>query len=331
MPASSAEIISSTRGRGRTIRGVHDPWADRAAGQTSHDFLIGPGGVRFEIESGQNVQMVVEDREDADDDREDSGKLFESIFGPLAAIGSPFAEEKCFWRVRHAAEGHRCRAGTHRHPLAQGRPGATRLRQVLPHDGGPRPTRTRRVWDAAARGEPVDWEALFRGYQATVDWPGCNFYEEFLRLYPEAKVILTVRDPERWYDSARQTIYYVRHALSRFGCCRSSPRLRGFRRMLDRLIWDGMFRGRFEDRAFAIEVFNRHIEEVKRVVPNDRLLVYEVKEGWGPLCRSSASRFRRTSPFPTSTTPRNSGHGFGKVNATFGSSPSPSWGPWFWS
>ncbi len=52
------------------------------------------------------------------------------------------------------------------------------------------------VWDAAARGEAVDWEALFRGYQATVDWPGCNFYREFLRLYPQAKVILTVRDPE---------------------------------------------------------------------------------------------------------------------------------------
>src|SRR5205823_5555528 len=69
------------------------------------------------------------------------------------------------------------------------------------------------VWDAAARGEPVDWEALFRGYQATVDWPGCNFYRDYLRLYPEARVILTVRDPERWYDSARRTIYYVRQAL----------------------------------------------------------------------------------------------------------------------
>src|SRR5215211_4126346 len=45
------------------------------------------------------------------------------------------------------------------------------------------------LWDAAGRGRPVDWEALFRGYQATVDWPGCNFYAESLRLYPDAKVI----------------------------------------------------------------------------------------------------------------------------------------------
>src|SRR4051812_50209280 len=63
------------------------------------------------------------------------------------------------------------------------------------------------VWEAAGRGEPVDWEALFRGYQATVDWPGCSFYQEYFRLYPEARVILTVRDPERWYDSVCQTIY----------------------------------------------------------------------------------------------------------------------------
>ena len=70
-----------------------------------------------------------------------------------------------------------------------------------------------KLWDAAARGEPVDWEALFRGYQATVDWPGCNFYQEYIRLYPEAKVILTLRDPDRWYDSARQTIYQQQQAF----------------------------------------------------------------------------------------------------------------------
>ena len=54
--------------------------------------------------------------------------------------------------------------------------------------------------------------------------------------------------------------------------------------MLDRLIWDGTFEGRFEDKPHAVEVFNRHNEEVQGSVPPDRLLVYEVKEGWGPLC-----------------------------------------------
>jgi hypothetical protein len=153
------------------------------------------------------------------------------------------------------------------------------------------------VWDAASRGEPVDWEGLFRGYQATVDWPGCNFYREYLRLYPEAKVILTTRDPDRWYDSARQTIYYVMNAFPRW-IIPLVPRMRRTWRMLDRLIWDGMFRGRFEDRAHAIEVFNRHNEEVRRVVPPDRLLVYEVKEGWGPLCSFLGVSAPECEPFP---------------------------------
>ena len=153
------------------------------------------------------------------------------------------------------------------------------------------------VWDAAARGEPVDWEALFRGYRATVDWPGCNFYKEFLRLYPEAKVILTVRDPERWYDSARQTIYYVRSTFPGW-VTPFVPRVRHLLRMLDRLIWDGKFDGRFEDKDHAIGVFNRHNEEVQRTVPPDRLLVYEVKEGWGPLCSFLGVPIPEGKPFP---------------------------------
>jgi Sulfotransferase domain len=140
-----------------------------------------------------------------------------------------------------------------------------------------------RVWDAAARGDPVDWEKLLAGYQATVDWPGCSFYRELFQRYPEAKVILTVRDPGRWYDSAHQTIYYVRNAFPAWTGW-FLPRMRAFRRMLDRIVWDGTFQGRFEDRAFAIDVFDRHNEQVRRDVPADRLLVYEVREGWGPLC-----------------------------------------------
>ena len=154
-----------------------------------------------------------------------------------------------------------------------------------------------RVWDAAARGEPVDWDALFRGYQATVDWPGCSFYEELLRRYPDAKVLLTVRDPEKWYDSARQTIYYVRHNFPSWARL-MNPRMGPFIRMLDRLIWDGTFQGRFEDKSFAIAVFNRHNEQVRRDVPADRLLVYEVSQGWGPLCTFLGVAVPEGKPFP---------------------------------
>ncbi|MBV8076406.1 MAG: hypothetical protein JO284_08415 [Planctomycetaceae bacterium] len=153
-----------------------------------------------------------------------------------------------------------------------------------------------RTWDAAARGEPVDWDRLFSGYRATVDLPGCVFYRELLEKYPEAKVILTVRDPERWYDSARQTIYFARNAFPRWAAV-LKPRMRVFQRMIDRL-WDGMFRGRFEDRAFAIDAFNRHNEQVRRDVPADRLLVYEISQGWGPLCAFLGVPVAEGKPFP---------------------------------
>lgn len=67
-------------------------------------------------------------------------------------------------------------------------------------------------WEAAVRGEPVDWEEMFVGYRASVDWPGAAFYKELSERYPEAKVILTVRDPEKWYESVRNTIFDLRGA-----------------------------------------------------------------------------------------------------------------------
>ena len=153
-----------------------------------------------------------------------------------------------------------------------------------------------RTWDAAVRGEPVDWDRLFAGYRATVDLPGCLFYRELLEKYPEAKVILTVRDPERWYDSMRQTIYFAHNAFPRWAAV-LNPRMRVFRRMIDGL-WERMFRGRFEDRAFAIDVFNRHNEQVRRDIPADRLLVYEISQGWDPLCAFLGLPVPEGKPFP---------------------------------
>ena len=148
------------------------------------------------------------------------------------------------------------------------------------------------VWLAAWRGEPVDWDAFLAGYGATVDWPACTFYEELMERYPEAKVLLSVRDPERWYESTRSTIYELNvgipsSPLYRIGYAFAGlfvPGVFGVGRMGGEIIWQGTFDDRFEDRAHAIAVFDRHNEGVRHRVPEDRLLVYEVKQGWGPLC-----------------------------------------------
>jgi hypothetical protein len=149
-------------------------------------------------------------------------------------------------------------------------------------------------WVAAWHGEPVDWDGVLGAYESTLDWPACTFYEELLRRHPDAKVLLSVRDPERWYESTRNTIYELTNliqtsTISRliFGlvCLLVFGGFTGRRSSLDNdIIWQGTFDGRFEDKAYAIEVFERHNEEVKRRVPPERLLVYEVNEGWGPLC-----------------------------------------------
>jgi hypothetical protein len=147
-------------------------------------------------------------------------------------------------------------------------------------------------WRAAANGEPVDWHKLFDGYQATVDWPACTFYKELMQAFPDARVLLTVRDPQSWYESASSTIYNVRArdnrslptALRRTILRLFFPAIRQMVQVNDALIWQGTFDGRFEDRQYAISVFQKHIEEVKRTVPPERLLVYDIKQGWEPLC-----------------------------------------------
>ncbi len=153
-----------------------------------------------------------------------------------------------------------------------------------------------RTWDAALRGEPVDWDTLFAGCRAAVDLPSCLFYRELLEKYPEAKVILTVRDPERWYDSVNQTVYFA-HNTFFYWAAVVNPQVRDFRRLINRVL-KRLFQGRFEDRAFAIDAFHRHNEQVRRDVPADRLLVYEISQGWGPLCAFLDVPVPEGKPFP---------------------------------
>jgi len=161
-------------------------------------------------------------------------------------------------------------------------------------------------WEALTRGEPIDLHKLMAGYQAAVDWPACAFYEELMQAYPDAKVLLTVRDPEEWYASASETIYQGSRRFS--GSRMASPLsivasifFRGRKRigsMINALIWERTFGGNFEDKDHAIAVFNQHIENVKDRVPPGRLMVYNVKEGWEPLCAFLGVEVPRDKPFP---------------------------------
>jgi hypothetical protein len=164
-------------------------------------------------------------------------------------------------------------------------------------------------WEAAARGDSVDWPSLFTGYQAIIDFPGCCFYRKLLDHYPQAKVILTTRDPEEWYASALKTIYKPKPSLeliltivSRIPFSRKVRRLPKVMLTINRIVFKGFFDGRFKDKQHALAVYQRHYDEVLQTVPPQQLLVYSVKEGWGPLCTFLEVSVPPDEPFPHANT-----------------------------
>ena len=151
-------------------------------------------------------------------------------------------------------------------------------------------------WEAASEassaGERVDWEGFLAGYEVAVDCPACAFYEELMQAFPEAPVILTVRDPEPWYESMRATIHRIQKVATGPVPVRAAfafagvfaPGVTGAARLADHIVWEVTFDGRFEDRAYAMEVFEIHNAAVRHRVPPERLLVFDVRDGWEPLC-----------------------------------------------
>uniref|UniRef100_UPI004072FD80 Sulfotransferase family protein n=1 Tax=Streptomyces sp. TaxID=1931 RepID=UPI004072FD80 len=148
-----------------------------------------------------------------------------------------------------------------------------------------------RLWNAVSRGERVDWAEIFARYRSTVDWPACDHWETLAKEYPEAKVLLTVRDSERWYDSFRQTLAPLWSAES------ADPELAEYLDLV-RHITAHTFGGRLDDRAHAIAVFEEHNRRVRASIPSERLLVFDVREGWEPLCAFFGRPVPPDTPFP---------------------------------
>lgn len=151
-------------------------------------------------------------------------------------------------------------------------------------------------WTEIMEGGKADWEALFNGYQSGVDWPLSAYYKELMAAYPDAKVILTVREPERWYESFSTTIYQVDIKFSKY--LRFIPPVDRFFKTMKKVIWEGILYSRMEDKASMIDIFNNHIEEVKRTVPRERLLIFEAHQGWEPLCAFLDVPVPANKPYP---------------------------------
>lgn len=128
------------------------------------------------------------------------------------------------------------------------------------------------LWVDAGNGKP-DWDAIFAGYQSMVDHPGCAYWRELMAFYPDAKVLHTVRDPVKWFESTQATI---------FAPGRPPPPEGPMRTFMAQVL--GWYGGDIHDRDFMLDFFERHTAAVVAGVPKDRLLVFEVSQGWEPLC-----------------------------------------------
>jgi len=129
-------------------------------------------------------------------------------------------------------------------------------------------------WLDVIDGRP-DWESVFDGFRATVDTPSCNYWRELAAYYPAAKVVLTVRSPDSWFDSASETVFSDRLQASLAGSAMGA--------LMHGAIL-GVSGGPITDRAFMTDWFMRRNQEVIDALPPERLLVFSPDDGWAPLC-----------------------------------------------
>ena len=127
-------------------------------------------------------------------------------------------------------------------------------------------------WARAYAGEPVDREEIFGEFPSTTDAPACRFYAELALRYHEAKVILTLREPEAWFASTQGTV------LSD-----ANPRMQVAKPLLDAIGWNPTDPA-LHDHDQMIGRFQAHNAHVQRTIPSERLLVFRAGDGWGPLC-----------------------------------------------
>lgn len=135
------------------------------------------------------------------------------------------------------------------------------------------------VWTAAAEGAMPDWEDFLDDYVALVDWPGCSFWPELVEAFPDALVLLSVRDLDAWYDSAAATIFHGAIADPASVPEADDPFGQMWRAIIgDRFVED------LADRSRVVAAARAHNEAVISAIPSDRLLVWSPGDGWEPIC-----------------------------------------------
>lgn len=159
---------------------------------------------------------------------------------------------------------------------------------------------------AALDKENADWDKLYERFDAAVDWPTVDFYKELFQKYPEAKVILSIRSADSWYESVKNTVHRISIEV---GDLPEDDPMYPFSNMCRTVTFDGALSDpvRFNDKEMIKKLFNDHNEEVKRVIPPEQLYVMELGSGWEGLCKFLGKEVPK-GPYPSS----NSSQEFGE-------------------
>lgn len=136
-----------------------------------------------------------------------------------------------------------------------------------------------RSWLEELAAESPNWHRLVWRYGSLVDWPACVFVEQLLRWAPSAKVIFTERDFDGWYQSVSETVF----PALRWARLVPEDRAPEFIRLVKKVIAEKTFAGKF-DRESAFELYHAHRKHIVGLVPSTQLLLFDVRDGWEPLC-----------------------------------------------
>lgn len=136
-------------------------------------------------------------------------------------------------------------------------------------------------WCAAAKGEAVDWDTVYAGYRSTVDWPGAHFWRDLAKAYPDARIIHTIRPVQSWWNSYSRTIAKILGATGTSGV---DHEMKTIPQMAFAIVAEQTFAGSYDDKEATIKAFEKCTDDVVSSIDAERLLVFEVSDGWQPLC-----------------------------------------------
>ena len=137
------------------------------------------------------------------------------------------------------------------------------------------------LWQQVAVSQDTDWKAIFSEYRSQVDWPGAYYWKELIQTFPKAKVILTYRDPVSWYNSFSETIIKANMLGPTLD---PDPHTRAMAELVDKIVFKKTFNDHQCDRNLAISKYLSHMSQVLQSVPKDNLLLFNITDGWLPLC-----------------------------------------------